>query len=146
MEDPSSKRHSVSALFALFVLLLTLCLATYPDFAYLPSAPSPSGTLSSGGKHLQNLYVILDDDVMITMRVAKVFLRQGYPSFNRSDLSQPATSYALPLVAALLFKLLPDNLALLVAAAIGFALTVLTGLLIARSKDRFSAAYSPYGS
>jgi hypothetical protein len=140
MEDASSARHSVSALFALFVLLLTLCLATYPDFAYLP-ASSQSGTLSSSSKHLQNLYVILDDDVMITMRVAKIFLRQGRPSFNRSDLSQPATSYALPLAAALLFKILPDNLALLASAAIGFALTVFTGFLIARSKDRFSAAF-----
>lgn len=81
------------------------------------------------------LFVILPDDVMITMRVAKFFLIHGYPGFNVSDISQPSTSYILPIVLAPLFYLFPNNIALILASFLGVLAFSACGILLKKAID-----------
>lgn len=78
---------------------------------------------------LSAINIILHDDVMITMRVAKFFLEHGYLGFNLSDISQPATSYLLPIYAALFFALFNDNISLALVSFTG-AFSLLSAIYI----------------
>ena len=86
---------------------------------------------------LFNSDVHLDDDVMISMRVGLILNQTGIPSFNKTDLAQPSTSYFAPYLFSALARLLPSNLAILAFAAITFVgVTYLLVLLVLKSKSQ----------
>lgn len=125
MDLVSLLRRRVSlTLLILVVVLFVAGLARLPEFVFVPA-------LSPGDR--AGVHVLLPDDMMITMRVAKFFLAHGYPGFNVSDLSQPATSYVLPIVVAPLFALFADNIALVLVSALGVLAFSLTAAIIVRA-------------
>jgi hypothetical protein len=77
--------------------------------------------------------IVLPDDVMITMRVAKFFSQNGIPAYNHGDLAQASTSYLLPIISAPLFLIFKDNVALVIISVLG-ALSIgwITALVISR--------------
>jgi hypothetical protein len=135
LRDPMNSRKVVRmgllALGILAVVLSIISSVASPELApQLVSLPEngPADT------RLQDLHLLLPDDVLITMRVSKFFLAHGYPGFNVSDLSQPATSYLLPVILAPVFYFLSDNAALTVVILLGVASIIGSAFLVARSR------------
>jgi hypothetical protein len=86
---------------------------------------------------LFNSDIHLDDDVMISMRVGLILNQTGIPSFNKTDLAQPSTSYFAPYLFSALARLFPSNLAILAFAAITFiGVTYLLVHLVLKSKSQ----------
>jgi hypothetical protein len=63
--------------------------------------------------------VHLADDVMISLRAGQLLMETGTPSFNRTDLSQPSTSYLAPYLFAGLSCLLATSTAVIAYAVLG---------------------------
>ncbi|HNP30013.1 MAG TPA: hypothetical protein PKK23_13270 [Nitrospirales bacterium] len=121
----SNWQHKILISFPIATLVLIF--ARLPEVAYLPSANPQPGLFDK----LKGLYILLPDDVMVTMRVAKFFLISGYPGFNYSDVAQPATSFLLPIIGSVFFFLFPDNIALATVSLLGASFIVLIGYVIA---------------
>jgi hypothetical protein len=116
------------------LLILSFALALPPEFVFLPD-----NTLGAAApSRLNDTYIILPDDVMITMRVSKFFIAHGYPGFNVSDISQPATSYLLPIAASPFFILFRDNIALALISLSGALALLLAIFLIAKSTAKLT--------
>src|ERR1700693_3238315 len=75
----------------LIVILFTFSTADWPTLYRFALGQNPPG-------HWAALHVPLrlDDDVMISLRAGYMLAETGKPSFNRSDVAQPSTSYATP--------------------------------------------------
>ena len=71
----------------LFAILVSIILGSFP-------------TLFSEykGSKLDSIKVHLSDDVMISMRAGQMLEEIGAPRLNRSDISQPSTSYLAPYI------------------------------------------------
>jgi hypothetical protein len=93
----------------------TLMLSDWPQIWWFASDPDLSNLM-----RLLTSPVHLDDDVMISLRSGNILIETGIASFNRTDLSQPSTSYLAPYIFAVLAYILPENLAVSVYAGLGF--------------------------
>lgn len=87
---------------------------------------------------LMSFVVILQDDVMITMRVSKFFLENLYTGFNLSDLSQPSTSYLLPIILSPLF-FLPDNVALIIVSSLSVIVIIMITFILLNGFQKSSS-------
>jgi len=94
---------------------VTLMLSDWPQVWWFASDPDLSNLM-----RLLTSPVHLDDDVMISLRPGNIFSDTGIASFNRTDISQPSTSYLTPYIFAILAYSLPENLAVIVYAGLGF--------------------------
>lgn len=72
------------------------------------------------------LHLLLPDDVMITVRSAKMFVLEGIPSFNRTDLAQAASSYLLPILWYPFFKFFKDDTAIIFVSLFGASMYLLS--------------------
>jgi hypothetical protein len=137
MEGLQLDRNIFEAKNTALVILGFLFLVIFLGIGYLPEVviiPPHSWDQSENWiSQFHRTFIILPDDMMITMRVAKFFLLHGYPGFNVSDLSQPATSYILPIVMAPLFYLLPDNIALALVSLLGALAFSACGILLVKA-------------
>jgi len=116
-------------LLLIFILLpIVLNVVNLPELVYLRDSISTQ-QLSFVDK-LNNLHILLHDDVMITMRVAKFYALNGYPGFNMTDLSQPATSYLLPIIVSPLFLIFPDSIALSIVVLLGAIAYIIASYIV----------------
>jgi hypothetical protein len=81
-----------------------------------------------------NVSALVDDDVMITLGVAKRFLANQNTRFNDGDSAQAATSYILPILSSPLF-FMPDLYAVLIFSFFGFLSIYLCWLIIVKGSD-----------
>ena len=88
------------------IITFVFNIAQIPQFLFLDEQAS-----NNFYEKIKNIKVILEDDVMISMRVSKFFLENGFPGFNLTDISQPSTSYIYPIIISPLFMIFPDNIA-----------------------------------
>lgn len=97
---------------------------------------SADTTPCNGGIHCQinKINALVLDDVSITLRVAKHFLKHGNTNFNTTDSAQAATSYILPIIASPLF-VLPDVIAVLIFSFFGFLSVYISWLLISKGLE-----------
>ncbi|MEI9978814.1 MAG: hypothetical protein WDN23_07370 [Edaphobacter sp.] len=116
----------------LIVILFTLSTADWPALYRFAAGQNPPG-------HWAALHVPLrlDDDVMISLRAGYMIEETGKPSFNRSDLAQPSTSYAAPYLFSWLLHCVDKGLAIYLYALLGLACVALTMCcLVQYSKSR----------
>lgn len=66
--------------------------------------------------------VHLNDDVMIALRPGYILNETGTPSLNRTDLSQPATSYAVPYLYASILKVSDEPISIFLYTGLAFLL------------------------
>lgn len=125
--------HSIIQIIGILLAIVILGIGVFPEIVYLPNDSSMAN--ENWLAKLQGLYIILPDDVMITMRVAKFFLQSGYTGFNYSDVAQPATSFVLPIVLSPLFYAFPDNIALVLVSLLGVVVFSAAGFIIAQNAN-----------
>tara|TARA_Y100000816_G_scaffold200121_1_gene146899 strand:+ start:13144 stop:14787 length:1644 start_codon:yes stop_codon:yes gene_type:complete len=117
------------------IITFVFNIAQIPQFLFLDEQAS-----NNFYEKIKNIKVILEDDVMISMRVSKFFLENGFPGFNLTDISQPSTSYIYPIIISPLFMIFPDNIALVVVVAIGLIFFVMAVYLIIKDLDLKTAS------
>ena len=108
-------RFLVCCLIVFATSIFTLRYATLPEI-YLFA----TDTNQSPIERLLTAPIHLSDDVMISLRTGYIFNETGIPAFNRTDLAQPSTSYLLPYIYAALIKVMPNNIATIAFAGLGF--------------------------
>jgi hypothetical protein len=95
MDGKRLYRLALVAIAAFAIVLALLSRSGMPEVVLLPEHLHAAACVL---RKLKDIHIILPDDVMVTMRVSKFFLAHGYPGFNLTDLSQPATSYLWPIL------------------------------------------------
>jgi hypothetical protein len=95
--------------------LFTLKYATLPEIYLFATDPNQSPI-----ERLLTAPIHLSDDIMISLRTGYIFNETRIPAFNRIDLAQPSTSYLIPYVYAALIKIMPNNVATIAFAGLGF--------------------------
>lgn len=116
MSVVSERVLSLQSWFALLILALLTALASeWPSLWWFSTDTSLSKM-----ERLLASPVHLDDDVMISLRPGYMLQEIGVPSFNRTDLSQPSTSYLTPYLFSLLLMLFPLYQAVLFYSALGY--------------------------
>jgi len=110
---------------SIFYVFYTLNNASLPEI-YSFANQVELGTLNA----LINSPVHLSDDVMISLRSGNFIRISGIPAFNRIDLAQPSTGWAAPFVYWAITAIAPQNLGVLLFAALGFLFALLTLIII----------------
>jgi hypothetical protein len=136
--DEGVRAHTFSGFLVISLLaaLLTSFWALWPE-VYEFATPRQHATLT----RLAEAPIHLADDVMISLRAGYMLRDTGRPTFNRTDLAQPSTSYVAPYLFAALLKVLPDNFAIAAYALLGLlAVGATAGCLFYFSKSSLNAA------
>ena len=131
----NSKKNICAFLIGIAAIALLCCISRWPElFAF--AANKEVSTL----ERLLAMPVHLDDDVMISFRTGSILEQMGYPAFNRHDLAQPSTSYLAPYLFALLAKIFPINLAVLMYAILGlFSVGATMAIIYLSSRSTLNA-------
>ncbi len=121
---------------AITIFIFIFNIAQLPQFLLLDEQNSSKNFFDK----FNDIQVILEDDVMISMRVSKFFLENGYTGFNLNDVSQPSTSYIFPIILSPLFAIFPDNIALLIVVLIGVVFFLMSVYLIVHNLSFINAS------
>jgi len=121
-------RFFICCLVVFITTLFTLRYGSFPEIYFFATDQNlhPIERLLSAPIHLS-------DDVMIAFRTGYILNETGIPAFNRIDLAQPCTSYLMPYVISALLKLMPDNIAIITYAGLGFLSVLFVFLTIIKS-------------